>query len=111
MPLIDITQQIIDEAPTFKDLLLAIMEDKRSSIKPTDFYTALEARIKQKCENTASALGSSIHISNLDIQSSPLFFKSLTKINYSNTLLIDTIRCICECLGLNFDGQTISWGD
>lgn len=100
---------IIDEAPTFKDLLWAIMDEHRAQLLNSKLWIFLESQIKIKCEEAALNLKTSITIQDLNICSSSSFFKSIGS-KYSNDALLDTIHCICDKLDLDFDSKTISWG-
>lgn len=101
---------LINEAPTFKDLLWAIMDENRSKIAGSEFWIFLETRIRSKCEEAALNLKSSITLQELELHSSNLFFKTLGS-KYTNCVLLDTIQCICDKLDLEFDEKTISWAN
>ena len=52
-------------APSFKDLLQAVIEERRSSIKNTDFYKYVEKGIRAKCEESARELREEITLHDL----------------------------------------------
>lgn len=103
-----LSDDLISEAPTFKDLLWAIMDERRSNIKESDTYTCIERCIRDKCEEAARDLCSHILLGDLALTSNLALFKSM-KYKFSPNMLLDTIRCVCEKLELDFDGKVISW--
>lgn len=100
---------LIKEAPTFKDLLGAIMDERRNHIKDSDTYKHIEQAIKDKCEEAARDLSSYILLGDLGLSSNSALFKSI-KYKFSPNMLLDTIKCVCKKLELEFDGTKISWG-
>mgnify|MGYP001290614565 CR=1 FL=1 len=100
---------LIDEAPTFKELLWAIMDEKRNNIVNTELYKFLEKRIRERCEEGARKLRGSINLIELDLHSSDALFKHMSS-GMSSSVILDTIKCICNKLELEFDVDIISWG-
>ena len=96
-------------APSFKDLLQAIVEERRSSIKNTDFYKYIEKGIRAKCEESARELREEITLHDLSKHlCSNTLFQTL-KVKFSAEILLDTIKCICKDLGLEYKDGVISW--
>lgn len=101
---------IINEAPTFKELLWAIMDEKRDQLLSTDLYKFIEKRIKEKCEEAALNLKSSIKFEELGFHNCDQFFKNMTRGGYNSGAILEMVRCACEKLDLKFSGQVICWG-
>lgn len=97
-------------APTFKDLLQAIVDERRKIIKNTDFYKYIEKSIRAKCEEAARDLNEEICLRDLYkyLISNELFNTLGAK--FSANTLNDTIKCICNDLGLDYKDGVISWG-
>lgn len=96
-------------APTFKDLLHAIMDDRRQHLKNTDFYKYVEKSIRAKCEEFARNLHYKITIQDISraLISNELF-KTLGA-KFSVEELLYTIKCVTEDLGLEYKDGVISW--
>lgn len=103
-------RDIIEKAPTFKELLWAIMDEKREHLLNTDLYKFIEKRIKDRCEEAANNLKDHIPLEELRFYNSDQLFKSMNKGNYNSSSIIEIVRCVCEKLDLNFNGNAISWG-
>ena len=97
-------------APSFKDLLQAIVDERRKAIKNTDFYKCVEKSIRAKCEESARDLKVEIRFKDLckQLLSDELF--KVVGAKFSAEILIDTIKCICNDLELNCKDGVISWG-
>lgn len=95
--------------PSFKDLLQAIVQDRRNIVKNTDFYKYVEKSIKSKCEEEARNLREEISLHDLSkhLCSSALFQTLGAK--FTAEVLLDTIKCICRDLGLEYKEGVISW--
>ena len=96
-------------APSFRDLLQAIVDERRKAIKNTDFYKYVEKSIRAKCEEAARDLKVDIHFKDLckQLLSDELF--KVVGAKFSAEILIDTIKCICNDLELNYNDGVISW--
>ena len=103
-----LANELINAAPSFKDLLEAIMEERRNGIRDSDTYKFIECTIKEKCEEAARELKTSILLGEVGLINNSLF--KTMKYKFSSPMLLDSIYCICRKLELEFDGREISWG-
>lgn len=106
MPLND----IINEAPTFKELLWAIMDEKTDQLLKTDLYKFIEKRVKEKCEEAACNLKDYITFEELGLHNSDQFFKNMTRGGYNSGTIVQMVKYACKKLDLKFTGPTIHWG-
>jgi hypothetical protein len=104
------SHEIIEQAPSFKELLWAIMDEKRDQLLSTDLYKFIEKRIKEKCEEAALNLKTYITFENLSLHNCDQFFKNMTKGGYNSGVIVEMVRYACEKLDLKFNGQVICWG-
>jgi hypothetical protein len=103
-------QDIIEEAPSFKELLWAIMDEKTEQLLNTDLYKFIEKRVKERCEEAACNLKDYITFEGLGLHNSDQFFKNMTRGGYNSDTIIHMVKCACKKLDLKFTGPTIHWG-
>jgi hypothetical protein len=98
---------LLIEAPSFKDLLHAIMEDRRKDIITTEPYKYIFGCIKGKCEIAACNLQSSIALKDLG-----LTFTPSAKVKYvlTESMINEMIHMACDALELECTNERISWG-
>ena len=105
MPLND----IINEAPTFKELLWAIMDEKKDQLLNTELYKFIYKRVREKCELAAQNLRHSIMFAELGLHNSDQFFKNMTRGGYNSETIVEMVKYACENLDLKFTGGSIHW--
>ena len=101
---------IIEKAPTFKELLWAIMDEKTEQLLNTDLYKFIEKRIKEKCEEAACNFKDHITFEGLGLHNSDQFFRNMTRSGYNSGTIVHMVNCACKKLDLKFTGPTIHWG-